>query len=319
MGSASGERGAGAAPRDGSLVAIVGATGTGKSSFSLDLAERLVERGHPVEIVNADAMQLYRGMNIGTAKLPEAERHGIRHHLLDLLDPRDEASVADYQRAARATIDDIQRRGVLPILVGGSGLYVSAVLWDFQFPGTDPVIRARLEAELVEVGPGMLSRRLSEVDPAAAAAIGPHNGRRIVRALEVFELTGKPFGSGLPDESRAWRPNAIIGTRTERSTLVPRLEDRIRRMWRDGIVEEAAELEAHGLGVTAARAIGYAQALAQLRGELSQAEARDTSAVLTRKYARRQVSWFGRYPATWFDSDDPARATAALELVLSHA
>jgi len=303
---------------EGQLVAIVGATGTGKSALSLDLAELLAERGIIAEIVNADAMQLYRGMDIGTAKLPEAERRGIRHHLLDVFDPRDETSVADYQVDARAAIDGILQRGALPILVGGSGLYVSSVLWDFRFPGTDAGIRARLEAELLESGSGMLSRRLAQLDPAAAEAIGPHNGRRIVRALEVVELTGEPFGTGLPDESSLWRPTSIVGVRTERAALVPRLDERVARMWRQGIVDEAAALERTGLGATAARAIGYAQALAQVHGEATEAEAIEASAVLTRRYARRQVGWFGRYPASWLDSDDADRASTALELVLSH-
>ena len=318
MGGTSRERGPDA-NRDVQLVAIVGATGTGKSALSLDLAELLAERGMAAEIVNADAMQLYRGMDIGTAKLPEAERRGIPHHLLDVIDPRDETSVADYQADARAAIDDILKRGALPILVGGSGLYVSSVLWDFRFPGTDPDIRARLETELLETGPGMLSRRLALLDPAAAAAIGPHNGRRIVRALEVVELTGEPFGTGLPDESSLWKPTSIVGVRTERAELVPRLDERVARMWSGGIVDEAAGLERHGIGVTAARAIGYAQALAQLHGEATEAEAIEASAVLTRRYARRQVGWFGRYPARWVESDAPDRATTALELVLSHA
>jgi tRNA dimethylallyltransferase len=187
------------------ILAIVGATGTGKSGLSLDLAERLAERGAPVEIVNADAMQLYRGMDIGTAKLSVAERRGIPHHLLDVLDISDESSVAAYQVSARAAIDDILERGAIPILVGGSGLYVSSVLWNFTFPGTDPTIRAELESELEKSGPGILYQRLTELDPAAAKSIGPHNGRRLVRALEVIQLTGEPFGAGLPDDSAPWR------------------------------------------------------------------------------------------------------------------
>jgi len=298
------------------LVVIVGATGTGKSALSLDLAERFAGRGQAVEIVNADAMQLYRGMDIGTAKLPEAERRGVPHHLLDVLDPRDEASVASYQTDARGAIEAIRARGAVPILVGGSGLYVSAVVWDFRFPGTDPDIRARLEGELAESGPGMLFQRLRQSDPEAAAAIGPHNGRRIVRALEVGEITGEPFGSGLPDESRLWSPTRLIGLRAPREQLTPRLDDRVAAMWRDGILDEARALIEHGVGVTAGRAIGYAQAIAQVQGALAEADAIEQSAALTRKYARRQVSWFGRYPATWLEFDDPQRvelAAAALE------
>ncbi|MET4781999.1 tRNA (adenosine(37)-N6)-dimethylallyltransferase MiaA [Glaciihabitans sp. UYNi722] len=302
------------------LVAIVGATGTGKSALSLDLAETLVERGQSAEIVNADAMQLYRGMDIGTAKLPVNERRGIRHHLFDVLDPREEASVAGYQADARAAIEDIQRRGAIPILVGGSGLYVSSVIYDFQFPGTDPVIRDRLEQELTESGPGMLYRRLRDLDADAATSIGPHNGRRIVRALEVIEITGQPFGSGLPDESKYWTPTIAIGLRAPREQLVPRLDERVRAMWRDGIVEEARSLMASGLGVTAARAIGYAQAIAQIGGEMFEGQAIEATAILTRKYARRQVGWFKRYPQTvWLDYDEVDRSDVALQLLLDHA
>jgi len=240
------------------LVAIVGPTGTGKSQLSLDLAERLRAAGTDAEIINADAMQLYRGMDIGTAKLSVEERRGIPHHLLDVLDPRDEASVARYQVEARAAVDDILARGGVPILVGGSGLYVSAVLYDFRFRGTDPGIRARLEADLEAHGPGMLHRRLRELDPVAADAIGAANGRRLVRALEVVELTGEPFGAGLGAEERPWRASVAIGLRADRAALVERLDARVHGMWRDGLVDEVARLLPAGLGVTASRAIGYA-------------------------------------------------------------
>lgn len=295
------------------LVAVVGPTGTGKSALSLDLAERLRAEGRAAEIVNADAMQLYRGMDIGTAKVPPAQRRGIPHHVLDVLDPAEEASVAQYQVQARAVIDDLLARGVTPILVGGSGLYVSSVLYDFRFPGTDASLRARLEAELQAVGPGMLHRRLREVDPVAADAIGGANGRRLVRALEVVELTGEPFGAGLGAEERPWRPSVTIGLRLDRATLVRRLDERVAGMWRDGLVAEVSRLLPSGLGVTASRAIGYAQAASQLGGGLSEPEAVSQAALLTRKYARRQVSWFGRFPGTvWLDADDPARVDAAL-------
>lgn len=295
------------------LVAIVGATGTGKSELSLDLAERLADAGTPAEIVNADAMQLYRGMDIGTAKLLPKERRGIPHHLIDVLEPTEEASVARYQAEARAVIDDIVARGAMPILVGGSGLYVSSVVYDFRFPGTDDAIRARLESELAVHGPGVLFARLSQRDPQAAQAIGPHNGRRIVRALEVIELTGEPFGAGLPEESGTWRPTVTVGLRLERERLVPRLDERVERMWRAGLVDEVAALRPFGLGTTAGRAIGYAQALRQLDGELDEAAAIEETQALTRRYARRQVSWFGRARDTvWLDADDPARIMAAL-------
>jgi tRNA dimethylallyltransferase len=304
------------------LVAIVGATGTGKSALSLDLAERLADdgSGSGAEIVNADAMQLYRGMDIGTAKLAPAERRGIAHHLLDVLDPSEEASVAAYQPAARSAIDDIVARGRTPILVGGSGLYVSSVVYDFRFPGTDAGIRAELEVELEAHGPGALHARLTELDPVAAEAIGAHNGRRLVRALEVVALTGEPFGAGLGAEATTWRPTVTIGLRSERSVLVERLDRRVEGMWRDGIVAEAAALRAggtgRGLGTTASRAIGYAQALAQLDGELDEAEAIAQTAALTRRYARRQVSWFGRAADTvWLDADDPDRVDRAVAAV----
>jgi tRNA dimethylallyltransferase len=298
------------------LVAVVGATGTGKSALALDLAERLRASGRAAEIVNADAMQLYRGMDVGTAKVPVAERRGIPHHLLDVLEPRDEASVARYQGEARAAIDEILAREAVPILVGGSGLYVSSVLYDFRFPGTDPAVRARLESELAEHGPGMLHRRLRDLDPAAAAAIGAANGRRLVRALEVVEMTGEPFGAGLGAEERPWRPHVALGLRLERAALVERLDARVARMWRDGLLDEVGRLLPGGLGVTARRAIGYAQAAAQLGGELTENEAIAQAALLTRKYARRQVSWFARFAETgWLDADDPARVDRALAAV----
>jgi tRNA dimethylallyltransferase len=298
------------------LIAIVGATGTGKSGLSLDLAEAFVARGESAEIVNADAMQLYRGMDIGTAKLSVDERRGIPHHLLDTLDISEEASVAAYQRDARLVIDDIQARGAIPILVGGSGLYVSSVLWDFQFPGTAPEIRARLTDELERGGPGLLYQRLREVDPAAAASIGPSNGRRLVRALEVIEITGEPFGAGLPDESTLTQPTTILGVQIPREELVPRLNARVRQMWDAGLLDEVRDLGPDRMGITAARAIGYAQAISQLAGNTSGADAIEQTAALTRRYARRQVGWFRRYPvARWLAGDDPERARLALDTI----
>ena len=300
------------------LLVIVGPTGTGKSDLSLDLATRLSESGRAAEIVNADAMQLYRGMDIGTAKLAPAERRGIPHHLLDVLDVTDEATVARFQVEARAAITGILDRGAVPILVGGSGLYVSSVVYDFQFPGTDPVLRARLETELVEQGPGLLHERLKSVDPAAAARIGASNGRRLVRALEIVELTGAPHVAVLPGDPVYWMPAVTIGLRLPREVLTPRLDARVQRMWAAGLVDEVQGLLPRGLenGVTASRAIGYAQALGQLRGTLSQAEAIDATQQLTRRYARRQVSWFKRDPHThWIDADAPDRvAQAAVHL-----
>lgn len=300
------------------MVVIVGATGTGKSELSLGLAEGLSASGIGAEIVNADAMQLYRGMDVGTAKLRVDERRGIPHHMLDVLEPTDEASVADYQVDARAAIEEIEARGAVPILVGGSGLYVSSVIHDFQFPGTDAEIRARLEAELELRGPGALHQRLLELDPGAANSIGPGNGRRLVRALEVIEITGEEFGFGLPENRAPWRDALIIGLRAPRETLVARLEARVRAMWAGGLLDEVRGLLPVGLGVTASRAIGYAQAIAQLNGELTEEEAIAQTTALTRRYARRQVSWFGRYrEAEWIDFDNPARFGRALTLATS--
>ncbi|ASD21653.1 tRNA (adenosine(37)-N6)-dimethylallyltransferase MiaA [Cryobacterium sp. LW097] len=297
------------------LVVIVGPTGTGKSELSLDIAERLIAAGRPAEIVNADAMQLYRGMDIGTAKLAPAERRGVPHHLLDVLDVADEATVARYQVEARAAITGILDRGAVPILVGGSGLYVSSVVYDFQFPGTDPVLRARLEAELVDQGPGLMYDRLKAVDPGAAARIGASNGRRLVRALEVVELTGAPHTAALPGDPVYWMPAVTLGLRLPREVLTPRLDARVDRMWTAGLVEEVRALIPAGLegGVTASRAIGYAQALGQVHGTMSQADAVEATQQLTRRYARRQVSWFKRDPHThWIDADDADRVDQAV-------
>lgn len=299
------------------LVVIVGPTGTGKSELSLDIAERIVASGRTAEIVNADAMQLYRGMDIGTAKLPEASRRGIPHHLLDVLEVTDEATVARYQPDARAAITGIAERGAVPILVGGSGLYVSSVVYDFQFPGTDPELRATLEAELAEHGPGMLYQRLKAVDPAAAARIGTGNGRRLVRALEIISITGEPHAAALPDEPVYWMPAVTIGLRAQREELTARLDTRVETMWASGLVEEAKTLIPAGIehGVTASRAIGYAQALGQLAGVLTEAEAIAHTQQLTRRYARRQVSWFKRSPHThWIDY----RADDRIDLALAH-
>jgi tRNA dimethylallyltransferase len=297
------------------LVVIVGPTGTGKSELSLDLAERLAVRGQRAEIVNADAMQLYRGMDIGTAKLPVGDRRGIPHHLLDVLAVTDEATVANYQRDARAAITEIMGRGAVPILVGGSGLYVSSVVYDFNFPGTDPGLRARLEADLAGQGPGALYARLKAVDPEAAARIGASNGRRLVRALEVIEITGAPHTAALPGEPVYWRPALTLGLRAAREELTPRLDARVEGMWAQGLLDEVEGLLPAGIetGVTAGRAIGYAQALQQLRGTLSRAEAIEQTQQLTRKYARRQVSWFKRSVHThWIESQAGDRVEQAL-------
>ncbi|WP_159499555.1 tRNA (adenosine(37)-N6)-dimethylallyltransferase MiaA [Microbacterium sp. 18062] len=296
------------------LWVVVGATGTGKTALSLALAEHLAETGTPTEIVNADAMQLYRGMDIGTAKLPSAERRGIPHHLLDVLEVTAEAAVARYQAAARSAIAQIHGRGADAVLVGGSGLYVSSVVYDFRFPPRDERLRAELEAELARSGPGMLFARLRDADPSTAERIDPKNGRRIVRALEILGQGRQTHGAALPEQPRFWHPDTrLVGVRVDRAALVERLDARVTRMWDDGLLGEVRRLRTHGLddGVTARRAIGYAQALAELDGELSRDDAIAQTQALTRRYARRQVSWFTRYEGvSWV-----APGTAPAELV----
>lgn len=287
--------GAGDSPR---LWAVVGATGTGKSALSLDLAEELAALGRPAEIVNADAMQFYRGMDIGTAKLPEAERRGIPHHLFDVLSPVTEATVAWYQPAARAAIEAIHQRGADAILVGGSGLYVSSAIFDFQFPPRDEALRMELETELASSGVAPLLARLTELAPAVASAVDARNPRRVVRALEVA-LLGGDAQTTLPSEPQLWWPHTrILGVHAERAELVARLDDRVEGMWADGLIDEVRALIPEGIseGRTASQAIGYAQALAQIEGRMSAAEAIAETQLLTRRYARRQVSWFKRYP-----------------------
>lgn len=290
------------------IVAVVGATGTGKSSLALDLAEALGKTGVHAEIVNADAMQLYKGMDIGTAKVPLSDRRGISHHLFDIWDVTTEASVAEYQSAARAVIRDIQFRGRVPILVGGSGLYVSSVLYEFEFPGTDPAVRAELERRAEAEGTDALMAELALKDPLAAAAIDPQNVRRVVRALEVIQVTGKPFGAGLDAERRPWQSQThILGLHREREDLVGALDARVLGMWEDGLVEEVESLIPQGLrrGLTASRAIGYQQVLEFLDGHCSRSEAIESTQALTRRYARRQVSWFRRdQNITWFSSGE---------------
>ncbi len=297
------------------LWAVVGATGTGKTGLSLDLAEALAANGRPAEIVNADAMQLYRGMDIGTAKIPVGQRRGIPHHLFDALAVTNEAAVAWYQDAARTAIRAIHDRGADAILVGGSGLYISSVLWDFRFPPRDEALRARLEAELEREGAGVLFQRLRAADPVAAANIDPRNGRRVVRALEVLAQGGETHGGALPEAPQWWHPSTrILATQVERAQLVEMLDARVEDMWAAGLVDEVERLRGEGLerGVTASRAIGYAQALAQLKGEITRDDAVAQTQALTRRYARRQVSWFRRYAdARWVD----ARTTDAAQLV----
>ncbi len=296
------------------VVAVVGPTATGKSELALDLALRL-----DGEVVGADAMQLYRGMDVGTAKLTPSERRGIPHHQLDVLDVGDEASVAAYQREARADLAAIDARGRRAVLVGGSGLYVRAVLDRLEIPPTDAVVRARLTAELEDEGVEALRARLRRVDPAAVASIEPRNGRRVVRALEVVELTGRPFSATLPTRELAV-PALIIGLTADRPTLDARIGARVERMWELGLVAEVESLLAVGLreGRTASRAIGYAQAVAQLDGRLTGAQARVETAAGTRRLARRQESWFRPDPrVVWLPHDAPDLLDRALAEVVA--
>jgi tRNA dimethylallyltransferase len=283
------------------VIAVVGPTAAGKSGLGIELAWAVGG-----EIVNADSMQLYAGMDIGTAKLTPAERGGVRHHLLDVWDVRKSANVAEYQQLARAAIDDIQARGRVPILVGGSGLYVRAALDDLNFPGTDPVLRSTLEDELARTGPGPLHKRLASLDPAAAAAILPSNGRRIVRALEVIELSGRSFNAALPGYEAVY-PSVQIGLRLDRAELDQRIAARVEGMWRAGFVAEVRALERGGLreGRTSSRALGYAQVLRFLGGEWSEEQARLETTRATTRFARRQESWFRRDPRIrWLDVAD---------------
>ncbi|MEP6648647.1 MAG: tRNA (adenosine(37)-N6)-dimethylallyltransferase MiaA [Lapillicoccus sp.] len=299
-------------PSGPTVVAVVGATATGKSDLGLALAERL----HG-EVVNADAMQLYRGMDIGTAKLPPEQRRGIEHHQLDVIEVGDEASVAAYQRHARHDIVDIQARGRVPVLVGGSGLYVRAALDRLEIPPTDPTVRARLEAELAELGAETLRDRLIRLDPAAANAIEPNNGRRIVRALEVVELTGRPFSATMPTREHVL-PTVVVGLHADRSLLDERIDRRVRLMWQQGLADEVRSLVPQGLreGGTAAKALGYRQALAEMDGTMSAQEAQLDTAAATRRYARRQESWFRADPrVVWLPHDAPDLVERALAVV----
>ncbi|WP_282070777.1 tRNA (adenosine(37)-N6)-dimethylallyltransferase MiaA [Janibacter hoylei] len=294
------------------VIAVVGATATGKSDLALDLAEELGG-----EVVNADAMQLYRGMDIGTNKLPPDERRGIPHHILDVLDVTDEATLADFQQRAEAAVVDILDRGRVPVLAGGSGLYVRAALDHLDIPPTDPQVRARLEAVAEdEAGPAALRRRLQQVDPAAAEAIEPNNIRRIIRALEVVEITGRPFSATAPTK-RYRRPSLVIGLRDDWTALTERIERRARAMWDGGLLDEVRRLDAAGLrgGRTASRAIGYAQALGELDGRWGREEAIADTARATRRYARRQESWWRPDPRPrWLDATAPDLVQVASDL-----
>ncbi len=294
---------------------MVGPTGTGKSQLALDVAEALGRSGTAAEIVNADAMQLYRGMDIGTAKLTPEQRRGIPHHQLDVLEVTQTATVARYQQAAAADVEAIIGRGAVPIIVGGSMLYLQALLDDWSFPATDPAVRARYERRLADVGVAALHAELADADPAAAAAILPTDGRRIVRALEVVELTGQPFAASAPTIGAPRWDTLIIGLDCDTAVLDDRLAARTETMFARGLVSEVTALLAAGLrdGVTAARALGYAQVIADLDAGGNGEGAREPTFIGTRRYVRRQRSWFRRdHRITWLDSTADGLLDAAL-------
>ncbi len=290
------------------LVAIVGATATGKSALAIDLARTI-----GAEVINADAMQFYRGMDIGTAKVPLAERHGVVHHQIDTLDVHQDATVAQFHRDATKDMEDIVSRGSRTVVVGGSGLYIRALLDGFTFAPTDPEVRSALEKRAQDHGPGVLHRELAEVDPVAAQKIDARNTKRIVRALEIIALTGR-YTSALPERTYA-RPTVQIGLRLSREVLVPRIESRVTQMWRAGLVEETEQLVAQGIrrGVTAQRAVGYAETLRFIDGEIDEEETRALIVRHTTRLARKQRSWFGADDRVqWIDAPrdegDVARA-----------
>jgi tRNA dimethylallyltransferase len=302
-------------------LAIIGPTGTGKSALALEVAEQL-SGAVDAEIVNADAMQLYRGMDIGTAKLPVEARRGIAHHQLDVLNVTQTATVARYQQSAAADVEAIAARGAVPIVVGGSMLYVQSLLDDWAFPATDPAVRARWEQRLAEVGVSQLHTELSRRDPAAAAAILPTDGRRTVRALEVIELTGQPFAASAPRIGPARWDTAIVGLDCETALLDDRLVRRTEAMFDAGLADEVRALLDEGLreGVTASRALGYAQVIAALDAgsetgsvDHQMRDAQEQTFVGTRRYVRRQRSWFRRdHRVHWLDAADDHLVEGAL-------
>lgn len=274
------------------LIIICGPTATGKSDLAVELGQTI-----GAEVINADSMQLYRGMDIGTAKLTMEERKGVPHHLLDILSVDQDASVASYQVLARTTIDQIRDAGKSAIVVGGTGLYIKAIIDELNFPDTDPAIRSRLESEAAEFGSAALFSQLQTLDPEAASKIDSANTRRVIRALEVIEATGQPFSANLPSDTSVLYPNAYhFGLALDRELLAPRIDARVHRMWEAGLVSEIETLLAQGLrdGTTASRAIGYSQAIAFLDGDYSSQEAIDSTITATRQYVRRQETWFKR-------------------------
>jgi tRNA dimethylallyltransferase len=291
------------------VVAVVGPTATGKSDLAVALAHHL-----GAEVVNTDAMQLYRGMDIGTAKLTPTERQGIPHHQLDVLDVTEDATVAAYQRHARADVAAARARGRRVVAVGGSGLYVRALLDRMEFQPVDPAVRAELDERVRTEGPGLLHDELTRLDPVAASRIDRANARRVVRALEVIRITGRPYSATLPEQVYE-TPAVQVGLDCDREVLDARVDLRVERMWRAGLVEEV-RLLAPRMGRTAARAVGYAEVLSLLRGEVTEEEARDAVVAGTRRLARKQMGWFGRDPRVhWLDARDPHLLERTLDLV----
>ncbi len=302
------------------LLCIVGPTGSGKSGLAINVALELAKSGIKAEIVNADSMQFYRGMDIGTAKVPVAERSGIQHHMLDWLDIAEENTAARYQVEARKVISDLIEQGILPIVVGGSMLYIAALINTFEFPGRDEALRAQLEQDLIDLGPVAMHKRLELLDETAASRIEPQNGRRIVRALEIVMITGEPFAASLPDQFESFLPVLEIGLNSAREHLVERLAQRVRDMWSSGLVDEVKGLVGKGIrdSKTASQAIGYSQALASIDGRLTEEEAITETILLTQRYARRQMSWFRRDPRIhWFDYQAEDLVKEVMELVIS--
>ena len=302
------------------LLCIVGPTGSGKSGLAINVALELAKSGIKAEIVNADSMQFYRGMDIGTAKVSVAERAGIEHHMLDWLDISEENTAARYQLEARKVISDLMEQGILPIVVGGSMLYIAALINTFEFPGRDEALRAQLEQDLIDLGPAAMHKRLELLDETAASRIEPQNGRRIVRALEIVMITGEPFAASLPDQFESFLPVLEIGLNSAREHLVERLAQRVRDMWSLGLVDEVKGLVDKGIrdSKTASQAIGYSQALASIDGRLTEEEAIAETILLTQRYARRQMSWFRRDPRIhWFDYQSEDLVKEVMELVTS--
>ena len=304
-----------------SLLCLVGPTGSGKTAVSIAVAEALSAKGLPCEIVSADAMQLYRGMDIGTAKASEDDRRAIPHHLLDVWEPTKEASVQEYQELARAAITDCFDRGVIPLLVGGSGLYVSAVIYDFQFPGTDQALRDSLEGRFETEGLKPLVTELLDADLDAADAVDLNNPRRVIRALEVLQITGEPPTAGLAARGQWWHePTVVVGLQAPRDWLHQRIETRVHQMFDSGLVGEVKSLLEEGMSSTASQAIGYREVADMLAGEFSEAEAREQVAHHTRRYVRRQDSWFRRdQNIHWLPADAEDVSTQVLSTVLPYA